>query len=276
MEPSRERDGVFHDYAADNGADWGFNGAVARTRRSVLDQLAAVVAGSSFNGAVARTRRSAPAGQGAAVQAPAASMEPSRERDGVQLSEAKAALGRMTASMEPSRERDGVIVEEERRELDPLLQWSRRANATECSSLVMSTSTVWRLQWSRRANATECDRGIVGMCSSLIGFNGAVARTRRSEEARGAALAQWGASMEPSRERDGVSRRATATAACSARFNGAVARTRRSGRSEQRRRAHRVASMEPSRERDGVVVAAGGRRLARDASMEPSRERDGV
>ncbi len=206
-----------------------------------------------------------------------ASMEPSRERDGVALGlpgrdrwtlcfngavartrrsgarvERRARSGQL-ASMEPSRERDGVGNKALADRATAALQWSRRANATEWGSPPASPSAkrpcfngavartrrsvikrtredheAWLLQWSRRANATEC------------------------LEARAHAAAMRQASMEPSRERDGV---ISATAPA---------------------RIASCASMEPSRERDGVLVD-GLREVHRlGASMEPSRERDGV
>ncbi len=82
-----------------------------------------------FNGAVARTRRSE-LPTGVMHGRLPASMEPSRERDGVSRYRA-CRNARRDASMEPSRERDGVferwLMEMREREL----QWSRRANATE-------------------------------------------------------------------------------------------------------------------------------------------------
>ncbi len=143
-----------------------------------------------------------------------------------------------------------------------LLQWSRRANATECCMRDASTRTVPR-------------------------FNGAVARTRRSAECDAWGDARCAASMEPSRERDGVAPPESAVALLSRGFNGAVARTRRSAptlatrvrphhgfngavartrRSGRQRRDHRKrprASMEPSRERDGVTRSAITRPTAR-------------
>src|SRR5690606_11847057 len=62
------------------------------------------------------------------------------------------------ASMEPSRERDGDVVDYIQ-VLDGVkgLQWSRRANATETPCITARTTSLHQawLQWSRRANATE-------------------------------------------------------------------------------------------------------------------------
>src|SRR5690606_21376299 len=87
--------------------------------------------------------------------------------------------GGYTASMEPSRERDGDKLWDLTRRSVQVLQWSRRANATETVILGNETTGLPRLQWSRRANATD---------ASGSGRLGA---------------ARLDASMEPSRERDG-------------------------------------------------------------------------
>src|SRR5690606_17234593 len=79
----------------------------------------------------------------------------SRERDGDVLLDSPVADTFLDASMEPSRERDGDNPGAPAASGDvSLLQWSRRANATE-------TRARPRFRWWRR------------------GFNGAVARTRR-------------------------------------------------------------------------------------------------
>src|SRR5690606_35095437 len=107
---------------------------------------------------------------------------PSRERDG-DLGGEPARHGLVdVASMEPSRERDGDKLGHVAKKASPLdvLQWSRRANATETRSLPRSRppssaasmepsrerdgdiafydksrQRFSQLQWSRRANATE-------------------------------------------------------------------------------------------------------------------------
>src|SRR5690606_29949523 len=108
MEPSRERDG-------------GLASSTARSRRRTLQwsrRANATEASASsgiarleprFNGAVARTRRRPAAPHRARRKARAASMEPSRERDGGSAA--------------------GWVMER----WEPMLQWSRRANATEAA-----------------------------------------------------------------------------------------------------------------------------------------------
>ncbi len=154
MEPSRERDGVLLHVVQQRRAKEGFNGAVARTRRSValVDPIEPIPVGlqwsrranatecsippappvprKRFNGAVARTRRSVYSGELARAHERLASMEPSRERDGVE--EPRLLLHpALPASMEPSRERDGVRNAGRVGTQTYALQWSRRANATE-------------------------------------------------------------------------------------------------------------------------------------------------
>ncbi len=86
--------------------------------------------------------------------------------------------------MEPSRERDGVLGSAPLERATLMLQWSRRANATECEIAVSVARGGERLQWSRRANATECQPA-TGTRRANPSFNGAVARTRRSGRKKG-------------------------------------------------------------------------------------------
>ncbi len=205
-----------------------FNGAVARTRRSGSRNRSASSRGRTrFNGAVARTRRSAGATCAGTVLAYGFNGAVARTRRSEFIGIGPRTL--VTASMEPSRERDGVLVRALVEPIEVRLQWSRRANATECLFATSSRSHLRLLQWSRRANATECFRGARRSMRATASFNGAVARTRRSVDATARAHHVPVASMEPSRERDGVWKHELQRLLVDVGFNGAVARTRRSG-----------------------------------------------
>ena len=66
-------------------------------------------------------------------------------------------MDRGYASMGPPREHGGVIA------------------AGDEIALVVA-----QLQWGRRANTAECAETVISVLESMIGFNGAAARTRRS------------------------------------------------------------------------------------------------
>src|SRR5690606_326149 len=84
------------------------------------------------------------------------------------------------ASMEPSRERDGDAGDaEENPMMKAMLQWSRRANATETARLVESCCTE---SAASMEPARERDGDLCALRTPAAGgrcFNGAVARTRR-------------------------------------------------------------------------------------------------
>src|SRR5690606_17517876 len=90
-----------------------------------------------------------------------------------------------------------------------MLQWSRRANATETLGGFETEVQANGLQWSRRANATETRQSVRrARGPTPRSFNGAVARTRRRLlNALVLLTLRLVASMEPSRERDGDSPR---------------------------------------------------------------------